>query len=633
MKTVYKPWGKEEWLELNDRYCYKRIYINAGYKTSFQYHNFKRETNYIISGEAEVWLENDNGIVEKKLMKAGDFFNVTPPKKHRVIALSDIILQEVSTPEVDDVIRLDDDSNRKDGKIDGEHQVPAVLILSAGLGTRLQKLTKHVNKSLVPLGEKAVISHIIEKFPTEYDVVIAVGHLSESLKEYCDLAHSDRKITYVDVDKFEGEGTGPGYSALQCKSLLQRPFYIVTADCLISVDLPQLDGNWLGVYPTAYPEKYSTVESTKSGDVLSLVNKKSDGFDMAFIGLAAIRDYQVFWDCLSSAIQNGELVSAWYNASKYPQLKIKVLEWFDLGNLDDFNKTQMILGVPPLSLSKDVGEFTYHVNDKFLKFNCNESVTTNRVERGLHLGGKIPHRFKSTKHFISYDWVNGKTLYKHDNLELYKQFMDTFVEEPKEPIVLSAQNMSDFYGVKTSDRISAFISKYGEKYYTESLLINGDIFPSLKSIMEKPFDFKGNIGYKAFHGDLQFDNIVYDEITTKFYYLDWRESFAGNTDHGDLYYDIAKLYGGLLISYDKMKDNKNLKFTESFPQINYSITTTKNLIELNQLFDLWAEKHGVYLKTIKTMTGLIFINMAPLHDESFGKTLWCKGIEMLHANK
>ncbi len=121
-KIVTKPWGKESWLELNDRYCYKRIYINAGTKTSFQYHEKKIETNYIISGEAEVWLENDKGEIEKKKMKADDFFNVVPPKKHRVIALTDLILQEVSTPEVDDVIRIEDDSERGDGRIETEHQ-------------------------------------------------------------------------------------------------------------------------------------------------------------------------------------------------------------------------------------------------------------------------------------------------------------------------------------------------------------------------------------------------------------------------------------------------------------------------------------------------------------------------------
>jgi len=121
MKVVSKPWGKEIWLELNDKYCYKRIYINAGTRTSYQYHKNKLETNYIINGKAEVWLENDEGVVEKKVMIKDQFFTVIPPRKHRVIALTDLILQEVSTPEVDDVIRIEDDSGRGTGRIDSEH--------------------------------------------------------------------------------------------------------------------------------------------------------------------------------------------------------------------------------------------------------------------------------------------------------------------------------------------------------------------------------------------------------------------------------------------------------------------------------------------------------------------------------
>ena len=120
-KVVSKPWGKEVWLELNDKYCYKRIYINAGARTSYQYHENKLETNYIIDGKAEVWLENDEGTVEKTMMKKNDSFTVIPPRKHRVIALTDLIIQEVSTPEVDDVIRIEDDSGRSGGRIDSEH--------------------------------------------------------------------------------------------------------------------------------------------------------------------------------------------------------------------------------------------------------------------------------------------------------------------------------------------------------------------------------------------------------------------------------------------------------------------------------------------------------------------------------
>lgn len=124
--TVIKPWGKEVWLELwgtpgGRGFVYKRIYLNAGYKTSYQLHKQKTETNYIIDGKAEVWLEDENGNLEKKIMSEGDFFTVIPPRKHRVIALTDVILQEVSTPEVDDVIRIDDDFSRDNGKIESEH--------------------------------------------------------------------------------------------------------------------------------------------------------------------------------------------------------------------------------------------------------------------------------------------------------------------------------------------------------------------------------------------------------------------------------------------------------------------------------------------------------------------------------
>ncbi len=120
-KIVSKPWGKEVWLELNEKYCYKRLYLNAGHRTSFQYHRVKLETNYIIDGKAEIWLENDDGVVEKTIMSKDASFTVLPMKKHRIVAISDIILQEVSTPEVDDVIRIEDDTKRPDGRIESEH--------------------------------------------------------------------------------------------------------------------------------------------------------------------------------------------------------------------------------------------------------------------------------------------------------------------------------------------------------------------------------------------------------------------------------------------------------------------------------------------------------------------------------
>ncbi len=121
MKIVKKPWGEEQWMCLNEFYCYKRLLINKGHKTSFQYHEKKIETNYINSGQAEVWLENESGEIVKSTQSAGYYFSVKPRQKHRIIALTDLELLEVSTPEVDDVVRIADDTNRPDGKIESEH--------------------------------------------------------------------------------------------------------------------------------------------------------------------------------------------------------------------------------------------------------------------------------------------------------------------------------------------------------------------------------------------------------------------------------------------------------------------------------------------------------------------------------
>ena len=122
MRIVDKPWGREVWLELNEKYCFKKIHLNAGQRTSFQYHREKMETSYFLSGQAEVWLENDLGEVEKKVMCAGDYYTALPLRKHRVIAITDTVYLEASTPEVDDVVRIQDDFGRLDGRVGSENK-------------------------------------------------------------------------------------------------------------------------------------------------------------------------------------------------------------------------------------------------------------------------------------------------------------------------------------------------------------------------------------------------------------------------------------------------------------------------------------------------------------------------------
>ena len=630
-KVVHKPWGKEEWLELNDAYCYKRIYINAGYKTSFQYHEFKKETNYIISGEAEVWLENDKGVVEKKIMRGGEFFNVTPPKKHRVIAITDIILQEVSTPHVDDVFRIDDEFHRADGKVEAEHKTPAVLVLAAGLGSRLGNLTKNINKAMLPIDNKAIISYIIDRFPKEYEFVVALGYKGEELKQYCQLAYPDYNFTFIDIDRYEGEGTGPGYSALQCKEHLQRPFYFTVADCIIDSSMPHLDGNWLAVHPTAYPEKYATAQLDKEDNITAFAYKATEGYDNAFIGLASIWDYEIFWSELEANMKNGEIVSAFENMPKYSSFKAKHLKWLDTGNLDDLNRTKEHFYDNPLSLYKVTDEITYKAS-KFIKFVPNKDLNKNKSERAEVLKDLIPSGFASTDNFISYDWESGDTLYRYDSSYTYIKFL----EKLRSNIIKSEKYHGDkelfdkFYGTKTRDRVEAFLDRFGPEYFNQKYTINGKEYKSMDSILTQ-YDtdiFYDNPMYTLFHGDLQFDNILWDN-SNKFTYIDWRESFGGSTKGGDIYYDLAKLYGGTIIPYNMMKEENAIELVEGSTIVKYNYSVSEDLYEFRDYYKDWLTKNGYDLNKVKLITAIIFLNMSPLHDEKFGKMLWFKAIELL----
>lgn len=122
-KVVKKPWGEEQWIELNGSYCMKRIFLRAGFRTSLQYHERKLETNFVTDGELRLQLSHDSlpeHLVDSKL-GPGDSFTVLPGCLHRVNANTDVTMIEVSTPDVDDVIRVADDFDRHDGRIASEH--------------------------------------------------------------------------------------------------------------------------------------------------------------------------------------------------------------------------------------------------------------------------------------------------------------------------------------------------------------------------------------------------------------------------------------------------------------------------------------------------------------------------------
>jgi mannose-6-phosphate isomerase len=113
IKVVEKPWGSETWLCLNEKYCFKKITLKQGYLTSLQYHNFKHETTYVDKGRAIFHWHDENGVLQKKEVGPGFSVVLAPGQVHRFEALEELVMFEASTPEVHDVIRLEDSYNRE----------------------------------------------------------------------------------------------------------------------------------------------------------------------------------------------------------------------------------------------------------------------------------------------------------------------------------------------------------------------------------------------------------------------------------------------------------------------------------------------------------------------------------------
>jgi mannose-6-phosphate isomerase-like protein (cupin superfamily) len=116
MRVVPKPWGREEVFAENERYAGKLLYLSPGHRLSLQYHERKDETLYVLEGEVLLLVDDGAGgeLIEKRL-KPGDSYRIRPLTRHRMSAPegTPCVLVEVSSPELDDVVRLEDDYRRE----------------------------------------------------------------------------------------------------------------------------------------------------------------------------------------------------------------------------------------------------------------------------------------------------------------------------------------------------------------------------------------------------------------------------------------------------------------------------------------------------------------------------------------
>ena len=111
-RRVEKPWGHELWFAHTNLYAGKLLHVNAGERLSVQYHESKDETSYLLSGRMTLSQGEAADALTESELAPGDAWRNEPGTVHTVKALEDSVIVEVSTPELDDVVRLTDDYGR-----------------------------------------------------------------------------------------------------------------------------------------------------------------------------------------------------------------------------------------------------------------------------------------------------------------------------------------------------------------------------------------------------------------------------------------------------------------------------------------------------------------------------------------
>ncbi len=112
MRRVEKPWGHEIIWSDTELYVGKILVVRAGFRLSLQYHLAKDESFLIDEGQVELELDDDEGVLQPRMMNVGDAVRILPGRRHRLRAVTDCRVIEVSTPHLDDVVRVSDDFGR-----------------------------------------------------------------------------------------------------------------------------------------------------------------------------------------------------------------------------------------------------------------------------------------------------------------------------------------------------------------------------------------------------------------------------------------------------------------------------------------------------------------------------------------
>jgi hypothetical protein len=226
--------------------------------------------------------------------------------------------------------------------------------------------------------------------------------------------------------------------------------------------------------------------------------------------------------------------------------------WKDLGNAEMYEDATS--KIDEFDFSK-TDEYTYQLNDLVIKWWSDPKIANLKLDKPKLKPEVFPKNIEAKNQFLSYAKSSGDTFYEKVNTTNFQDLLFWLQEELWSPAKLNInKNLQEFYIDKTSLRMNLLGNKKTENSYNPKI-INGKEVQSWQYYYANiDWDLLTENSKPSFiHGDLQFDNIIYEQSNNKFTLIDWRYDFGGLGPIGDLYYDFAKMLGGIHMNYQEIK--------------------------------------------------------------------------------
>ena len=521
-----------------------------------------------------------------------------------------------------------------------------VFIPCAGIGSRLGDLVKNINKGLISVDNKPVISHIIDKFDVDIEIVVALGYKGNYVKQFLEITYPKRNFTFVNINNYDKKGSGLGHTLLCCKEYLQSEFIFIVNDSIITDEIPSLQkmaglNNWIGYSDITGTHHYRTI-SHNQGKLTNLYEKNVKPNNPTYIGICGIRDYKSFWNFSKNKkfVDVGESYSIQKMLDAGTVFNSVKFDFYDSGHKETLTEARNNIKNEnaPVILEKP-DESIWFIEDKVVKFCIDNDFIVNRAKRSKLLKPYVPKVLDVKDNMYSYKKVNGTIFSEAVNTENFKFLLD-WLKTFHKPIECDKKkfknNCLSFYRDKTYQRVDEYFERFNNSD-SDREVINGTKAHSIKYLLDGvDWDWISDGVAVRFHGDLHFENILISEgnnyNTLPITLLDWRQDFCGRLDYGDVYYDLAKLMHGLIISHDIINNNL-YNFDRSMNEIKYDFLRKNINIDCEKIFLEYLEKWGYDVKKVKVMTALIFLNIAKFHHYPYSHLLFYLGKNLLNNYK